>query len=147
VSDVFAAFADLTRRRQWLRLGTLEHELDFRVGGVERAAGMIGPEHVVYAARFLDIVAPERIVVATTLTVDGRPRTASLVTVELSADGPAASAVRYTEQYAILGPAEEHAVDAAHLEGSLPLLLNALMLAVEPDRPAQAVNNIEVRHT
>jgi uncharacterized protein YndB with AHSA1/START domain len=127
---VYAAFADPDLRRRWFQLGSVSHELDFRIGGGERAADHIGSEHVEYASSFLDLVSDERIVFCYVLLLDGVRRIVSLVTIELTPDG-AGTHIDYTEQYVILRPVWG---DAGHLEGGIRLLLNGLM-AVLDGRP------------
>jgi uncharacterized protein YndB with AHSA1/START domain len=143
---VFAAFADPALRRRWFRVpsepGTGYHELDFRVGGGERAGGtftpMDVPERIGYRSRFVDIETDERIVFVYEIVLDGRRRTVSLVTVELEPDA-GGTQLTYTEQYTLVRVTGDGGVDAAHLEGSLPLLLNGLTAALrspgEPDLP------------
>ncbi|MGA7409420.1 MAG: SRPBCC family protein [Bryobacteraceae bacterium] len=89
---VFAAFADPTKKRRWFVEGDhhdVEHyELDFRVGGQEKArfrmkqgtpiAGM----SLTNETRYQDIVPGRRVVFASTMALDGKNFSASLVTVE-----------------------------------------------------------------
>lgn len=134
---IFAAFAELPQRDQWFRIPgppeSARHELDFRVGGAEIAENVFAPsgveEHVAYRARFLDIVADERILFSSELVLDGLRRSVSLVTVVLA---PEAGGTRltYTEQYTLLAFEADGSRDAAHQEGSIPLLLNRLKVAV-----------------
>ena len=90
---VFAAFADPAKKRRWFVEGDgheVEHyELDFRVGGKERARfrfkdgtplrGIACTNDTSYQ----DIVPNRRVVLASTMTVGDRCISASLVTVEL----------------------------------------------------------------
>ena len=95
---VFAAFADPARKRRWFagerNMTVEEHSLDFRVGGTEHARyrfpegsrfpGAVMGNDTVYQ----DIVENRRIVVAYTMSMDGRRFSASLATFELvPADG------------------------------------------------------------
>lgn len=138
---VFAAFADPSLRTRWFRIpsepGTAHHELDFRIGGGERAGGTFAPmdvpERIEYRSRFLDIEADERIVFVYEILLDGRRRTISLVTVELAPDD-GGTHLTYTEQYTLVNVADDGRTDAAHLAGSLRLLLNGLTAVV--GRPA-----------
>jgi uncharacterized protein YndB with AHSA1/START domain len=141
-SRVFAAFAELPLRQRWFRIPSepdaAHHELDFRVGGREVVrATFAAPgtrERVEYSARFLDIVADQRIVFVYEVVLDGRRRSVSLVTVELASDGDGegdGTQLRYTEQYAVVAYTDDGATDVAHLEGGLQLLLNRLTFAVE----------------
>lgn len=139
--EVFAAFAEPSLRTRWFRIpsdpASAHHELDFRAGGHEIARGTFAPsgvpERIEYRAQFLDIVTDERIVFAYALTLDGRRRSTSLVTVELAADGDGTRMTR-TEQYVFLvltGGEDGGHVDVAHLEGGTRLQLNALASVVE----------------
>ena len=91
---VFAAFADPASKRRWFVETSgheVEHyEMDFRAGGREhtrfrfRKPGT--PVHgltCVNDAGYLDIMPNRRLVMASTMAVDGRCISASLVTVEL----------------------------------------------------------------
>jgi uncharacterized protein YndB with AHSA1/START domain len=91
--QVFAAFADETTKRRWFFEGNhhrLEHhELDFRVGGIERAQMVMGPGTPVAGKTLLnetlyqDIVPARRIVTAYRMSMDGSPFSVSLATIEL----------------------------------------------------------------
>ncbi len=89
---VFAAFSDTGTKRRWFYESTnheLQHyELDFKVGGVEHAqmkmkvgpiAGMLMTNDISYA----DIQTNRRIVTAYRMSLDGRPFSVSLATIEL----------------------------------------------------------------
>jgi uncharacterized protein YndB with AHSA1/START domain len=139
-SRVFAASADVSVRRRWFRMPgdplRGSHELDFRVGGHEAAAGVFAPtgeaeEALEYRSTFWDVARDARIVFGYSVTVDGVRRWASLVTVSLSAlPAGAGTRLRHTEQYAYLAYAGDGAQDIAHLKGSMPLQLNALAAAL-----------------
>jgi uncharacterized protein YndB with AHSA1/START domain len=138
---VFSAFAEPSLRTQWFRLPgrskTASHELDFRVGGSERARNVFVSgdveEFLEYRSQFLDIALDERIVYVYQAHVDGVCRWVSLVTIELTArDG--GSRLDWTEQYAYLMLTGDGTQDTAHLRGGTRLLLNGLSVVVEPDR-------------
>jgi uncharacterized protein YndB with AHSA1/START domain len=142
-SRVFAAFADLSIRQRWFRIpsepGTAQHELDFRVGGGEAARGTFVPadsaepeqrEHIEYHSRFLDIVTDERIVYTYELLLDGRRRSVSLVTVELTPDA-SGTRMTYTEQYVFVAFTEDGRADVGEREGGTRLQLNGLIAVVE----------------
>ena len=88
---VFAAFADPVKKRRWFVEGggnkVERYELDFRVGGKERACfrhetpakGMVCTSD----ASYQDIVLNRRVVFASTMTLGDKCISASLVTVEL----------------------------------------------------------------
>jgi uncharacterized protein YndB with AHSA1/START domain len=90
---VFAAFADPAKKRRWFIEGenheVEEFEMDFRVGGNERARirfkegspiqGMV----ITNNTRYHDIVPNRRLVIAYAMTLGDKPMSASLGTVEL----------------------------------------------------------------
>ena len=90
---VFAAFADEATKRRWFFGGSphvLEHhELDFKVGGKERAQMKMGPgtpvagKTLVNETVYEDIVPARRIVTAYRMSMDGQPFSVSLATIEL----------------------------------------------------------------
>jgi uncharacterized protein YndB with AHSA1/START domain len=90
---VFAAFADETTKRRWFfesNSHSLEHhELDFKVGGKERAQMKMGPgtpvagRTLVNETIYEDIVPARRIVTSYRMSMDGKPFSASLATIEL----------------------------------------------------------------
>jgi uncharacterized protein YndB with AHSA1/START domain len=103
---VFAAWADPARKARWFTgpddWELTGYELDFRVGGHERAASRPpgGPEHI-YNARYQDIVPDQRIIFSYDMALDNTRISVSLATVELT---PAGGGTRllYTEQGAYL---------------------------------------------
>jgi len=90
---VFAAFADAAKKRRWFAEGENheieEFEMDFRVGGVERARyrfkeGTPFPGvALTNEGSYQDIVPNRRIVTAGTMSLGDRRISASLVTMEL----------------------------------------------------------------
>lgn len=94
---VFAAFSDPARKRRWFAEShshdVEKFELDFRVGGIERASYRFregspfpGVELSSEGAH-LDIVPDRRIVMASTMSLGGRRISASLITFELLQSG------------------------------------------------------------
>jgi len=89
---VFAAFADTAKKRRWYAEGknheVEEYEMDFRVGGVDRARyrfkeGTPFPGVALSSeTRYQDIVPNRRIVIAYTMTLADKRFSASLATVE-----------------------------------------------------------------
>jgi uncharacterized protein YndB with AHSA1/START domain len=92
---VFAAFADPAKKRRWFvegESGAVEHyELDFRVGGKERARFRFKDGSPLKGiactsdASYQDIVPNRRVVFASTMTVGEKCISASLATVEFLA--------------------------------------------------------------
>jgi uncharacterized protein YndB with AHSA1/START domain len=89
---VFAAFADVTRKRRWYAESdghTVEtFEMDFRVGGAERMLYRLGEAtpfpgmELGSEGAYYDIVPNERIVVASGMTLGGRRISVSMLTFE-----------------------------------------------------------------
>jgi uncharacterized protein YndB with AHSA1/START domain len=89
---VFAAFADAAKKRRWFAEGEAhtieEYSMDFRLGGTERLryrmsegtpiAGM----YITNEGRFQDIAPNQRIVSASTMDLNDKRISASLVTFE-----------------------------------------------------------------
>lgn len=106
--QVFAAFADPIKKRRWFAEGegfeVDKFEMDFRVGGMERARFRFKPgaplEQGTACANdtyYLDIVPNRRIVVAYTMTVADKRISCSLATTEIFPAGQVSKVV-YTEQ-------------------------------------------------
>jgi uncharacterized protein YndB with AHSA1/START domain len=92
---IFRAFADPARKRRWFLEGGGNqvdlHEMDFRVGGTERACfrhqgSPVAGIPFTCENAFLDIVADHRIVFASTMAMGDARISASLVTVEIAPD-------------------------------------------------------------
>ncbi len=86
---VFAAWADAAAKARWFAGPEVEHELDFRVGGLEivrRPAGG-GLPALRFEAVYRDIVPDLRIVFAGTLFAGAHTATISLTSVQFHADG------------------------------------------------------------
>lgn len=89
---VFAAFADTTRKRRWFAEGEghkiEEYAMDFRVGGSERLryrmkeGSPIAGMSLINEGRFQDIAPNQRIVTASTMDLNDKRMSASLVTFE-----------------------------------------------------------------
>lgn len=89
---VFAAFADVAKKRRWFAEGESheveEFEMDFQVGGVERLEYRFREGTpfqgvaITNEGRFQDIVPNQRIVTASTMTFGDKRISASLVTIE-----------------------------------------------------------------
>jgi uncharacterized protein YndB with AHSA1/START domain len=127
---VFAAFASREAKTRWFggptEWGPSEYELDFRVGGRERASGgpKGGPRHI-YEARFQDIVPNARIITSYDMHLDDKRISVSLATVELKPAGSGTQLI-YTEQGAFLDGYD----DAGAREHGTGELLNNLGAAL-----------------
>ncbi len=94
---VFAAFADPAKKRRWYAEGDHHSvetfEMDFRVGGAERALYRFKTntpfpgQSFTNEGVFLDIVADRRIVTGSAMEMGDNRFSASLVTIELVPDG------------------------------------------------------------
>jgi uncharacterized protein YndB with AHSA1/START domain len=93
---VFAAFSDPIKKRRWFAEGENhtvdEFQMDFRVGGVERAlshfkeASPFPGTALINDGIYHDIVPNRRIVTSATMSLGDRRISVSLVTVEISAN-------------------------------------------------------------
>ena len=88
---VFAAFADTETKRRWFFESANHeiqlHEMDFRVGGKERSqmkfgAGPIAGKTITNDSIYEDIQPDRRIVTAYRMSMDGKPFSVSLATIE-----------------------------------------------------------------
>ncbi len=128
---VYAAWSDAKAKAAWFSGPSgswtpLEREMDFRVGGRERAKGKWTSGVVTdFQAHYLDIVPLRRIVYAYNMHVDDRKISVSLATVELEAatvGSKAGTRMKVTEQGAFL--------DGYHDSGSREHGTRALMDAL-----------------
>ncbi|MEP7178489.1 MAG: SRPBCC family protein [Pseudonocardiales bacterium] len=103
---VFAAWADPEAKRQWFvgphDRASSDHEMDFRVGGLEHVSGgpADGPTFS-YDARYQDIVPAQRIVTTYEMHMDDARISVSVATVEFRPEGSGTRLV-LTEQGAFL---------------------------------------------
>jgi uncharacterized protein YndB with AHSA1/START domain len=115
VGRVFAAFSDPAKKRRWYgesRSHDLEaFETEFRIGGIEHtvyrfgAASPFPGAKLVSDGRHVDIVTDRRVVLASTMAMDGRIFSASLTTFELLAKGTGTELV-FTHQGAFFEGAD-----------------------------------------
>jgi len=103
---VFHAWADPDAKRRWsdchAETGATEYSLDFRPGGHEvYRATLPDGTRLTVDKTFLEIVPDARIIFAYAMAANGRPLSASLVTVEFHRDGDGTRQV-LTEQLAYL---------------------------------------------
>lgn len=99
-SKVFNAWASSEQKTQWF--GTpaedMKHELDFRVGGVESAAGAVGEGmNFSYNALYKDIIENERIVYTYEMHLNGDRISISVTTVEFK-ENDGRTSLTMTEQ-------------------------------------------------
>jgi uncharacterized protein YndB with AHSA1/START domain len=134
---VFAAFADAASARRWYAEGE-GHELeefasDFRVGGIQTlryklAAGTpVAGMTINNQARFVEIQPGRRIVMATTMDLEGKRILAAQVTVELAPSGNGTDLI-LTNQGAFL----ETGLTPEMLEGGWRGLFEKLAKELEP---------------
>lgn len=90
-AGVYAAFAEPARKRRWYAEGDheiQEFEMDFRIGGHERFRYRFKPGHpiegqeIVNRTIYQDIVPVKRIVVASVMSLNGKPILAAQLTFE-----------------------------------------------------------------
>ena len=129
---VYAAWSDAKAKAAWFSGPTgqwtpLEREMDFRVGGRERARGRWKSGVVTdFQAHYLDIVPQKRIVYAYNMHVDEKKISVSLATIELEAIAKG-TRMRVTEQGAFLDGYD----DAGSREHGTGALMDALAKSLE----------------
>ncbi len=99
---VFAAWASVEAKARWAYCDEAWkpqlHELDFRVGGRERAiTGPAGGTRHIFEAVYWDIVPDERIIFSYDMHLDARRISVSLSTIEFLAEARGTH-MRFTEQ-------------------------------------------------
>lgn len=100
-AKVFGAWSDPGTKARWFAGPGSEHALDFRVGGIETAAGIHDGQKLTFTTTYLDIVPGERIAYTSTMYFGDQIATATLTTVEFASTGDATRLV-LTEQGAYL---------------------------------------------
>ncbi len=103
---VFRAWADPEAKARWFAGPGNPHELDFRVGGREVNQGSHDGAVLTFESTYHDIVPGERIVYASTLSVDQVVATVSVTSVEFRPTGGGTLLV-LTEQDTFLDDAEQ----------------------------------------
>ncbi|MGZ3376572.1 MAG: SRPBCC family protein [Phenylobacterium sp.] len=94
-AKVFAAFSDPAKKRRWYgesaNHSVERFEMDFRVGGVERNAYKMGEStpfpgvELANEGAYYDIVADQRVIVGTAMTLGGARISVALITFEFHA--------------------------------------------------------------
>jgi uncharacterized protein YndB with AHSA1/START domain len=98
---VWQAWADPAEKRRWFgppEPAKAEHELDFRVGGLERMTVQAPVGAYKFIARFQDIVEGERFVHTYEMYLDDARISVSVATVVFEAAGDGATKLTMTEQ-------------------------------------------------
>jgi uncharacterized protein YndB with AHSA1/START domain len=103
---VFAAWADPAAKARWFSGPAGQHELDFRIGGLEVNRASHDGKTLKFESRYTDIADGERIVYTSGLYADDTLATVSLTTVEFGAAG-AGTLLLLTEQGAFLDGHEQ----------------------------------------
>ncbi|HEX5333957.1 MAG TPA: SRPBCC family protein [Cellulomonas sp.] len=129
---VFAAFSDPDAKAVWFGgehdgFTTTRRAFDFRAGGVESVESRHpGGFTTTFDATYLNIVPDERIVYSYAMTLDGKPISASLTTIELVPEG-SGTRLTMTEHGAFLDGFD----NAEQREQGTIELLDALGAALE----------------
>jgi uncharacterized protein YndB with AHSA1/START domain len=93
VAEVFLWWTDADRLRQWMSpVGTVEAEVDLRVGGAFRIVMKAEGTVIEHFGEYLEVDPPRRLVFTWASPYTG-PKP-SMVTVELEPDGPTATRIR-----------------------------------------------------
>ena len=100
---VWSAWSMPAKKAKWF--GGDDHSMDFRAGGSERAAFRDGMGEHVNETRYFEIVEGERIVMAYSMSVDGRIHTVSLATIVLADEG-GGTRLTFTEQMCVIPPSD-----------------------------------------
>ncbi len=134
-SRVWRAWADPDEKLRWFgpqELRKPEHELEFRVGGLERMT-VQAPDGALYTyvARFQDIVEGQRFIHTYEMYRDEARISVSVATVELAAEG-AGTRLTLTEQGAFLDGLDTPAEREHGTRELLDTLAAALERAGEP---------------
>ena len=132
VARVYAAWAERKAKDQWFggpsgQWKPLERDMDFRVGGRERARGQWANGRTTdFQAQYHDIVPDKRIVYSYAMHVDDKKISVSLATIEFEPSGKGTKLI-LTEQGAFLDGYD----DAGSRERGTGELMNALGRSLE----------------
>lgn len=103
LAHVWASWSVREKKAAWMGDDALE--MDFRPGGEERGGFEDARGTHVNAGRYFEIVEQERIVLAYSMSVNGRVHSVSLATV-LFFDEGGGTRVRYSEQMCVIPPSD-----------------------------------------
>lgn len=103
LAHVWASWSVREKKAAWM--GSDGLEMDFRTGGAERGAFEDARGTHVNEGRYFEIAEQERIVLAYSMSVNGRVHTVSLATV-LFSDEDGGTRVRYSEQMIVIPPSD-----------------------------------------
>lgn len=134
---VFAALADPVKKRRWFAesatAASKTFEMDFRVGGRETSSfpcpdvpGAPAGAVITNDTTFLDIVTDRRVVFAYTMSIAGKPFSASLATFDIIPTGEKSVTLRFTEQAAFFEGSDGAAMRKQGWEGLLTRLGEAV---------------------
>ncbi|MDQ6745446.1 MAG: SRPBCC domain-containing protein [Actinomycetota bacterium] len=99
---VFAAWADREVKARWFAAGSRDYDLEFRVGGLERAGANLDGKRIGWETLYREIVVDRRIVYTSVLSEDDTVATLSLTTVEFVATPEGGTQLVLVEQGAYL---------------------------------------------
>jgi uncharacterized protein YndB with AHSA1/START domain len=102
-AEVWSAWSMREKKSAWL--GNPALEMDFRVGGFERATYREETREHLNETRYFEIKEGERIVLAYSMAVNGRVHTVSLATITFAVVGDG-TRLRYHEQMCIIPPSD-----------------------------------------
>lgn len=101
--EVWAAWSEREKKAEWMGAPTLE--MDFRPGGSERSTFREDMGEHVNEGRYFEISQGSRIVLAYSMSLNGRIHTVSLATI-LFGDEKRSTRLTYTEQMCIIPPSD-----------------------------------------
>jgi uncharacterized protein YndB with AHSA1/START domain len=102
-AHVWAAWTVRDKKAAWLGAPTLE--MDFRPGGFERSVFSDAMGEHVNETRYFEVKEGERIVLAYSMSVNGRIHTVSLATIVFLDEG-GGTRLHYTEQMCVIPPSD-----------------------------------------
>ncbi|HEV7705499.1 MAG TPA: SRPBCC domain-containing protein [Gemmatimonadaceae bacterium] len=101
--EVWAAWSDRAKKAEWMGAPALE--MDFRAGGSERSTFREDMGEHVNEGRYFEISEGSRIVLAYSMSLNGRIHTVSLATIVFMSEKRSTRLI-YTEQMCIIPPSD-----------------------------------------